>query len=82
MNFFLIVHTLFPEIIGTQIEIILGHWDKNRKWLHTKIKIDLGQETLTSRIRDACNNVLISDLRGFCEYFVAKFSECLQRKPI
>jgi transposase len=42
----------------------------------------LKEETLTSRIREACNSVLISDLKGFCRYSVRKLDECLQRKPI
>ncbi|KAG1058075.1 hypothetical protein G6F43_000110 [Rhizopus delemar] len=42
----------------------------------------LEEETLTSRIKVACNNVLISDLRGFCKYSVAKFSDCLEKRPI
>ncbi|KAG1606564.1 hypothetical protein G6F46_012921 [Rhizopus delemar] len=42
----------------------------------------LEEETLTSRIKVACNNVLISDLRGFCKYSVAKFSDCLEKKPM
>ena len=39
----------------------------------------LEEETLTSRIKFACNNVLISDLRDFCKYSVAKFSDCLKK---
>ncbi|KAG1472540.1 hypothetical protein G6F56_001477 [Rhizopus delemar] len=42
----------------------------------------LEEETLTSRLRVACNNVLISDLRGFCRYSVTKFSDCLEKRPI
>ncbi|KAG1141000.1 hypothetical protein G6F37_005905 [Rhizopus arrhizus] len=42
----------------------------------------LEEETLTSRIKVACNNVLISDLRGFCKYSVTRFSDCLKKRPI
>jgi hypothetical protein len=42
----------------------------------------LKEETLTSRIGEACNNVLISDPKGFCGYSVRKLDDCLQRKPI
>ena len=42
----------------------------------------LDEETLTMRIRDACNNVLISDLQGFCRYSTKKFDDCLDGKPI
>lgn len=42
----------------------------------------LSEETLTSRIQDACNRVLLSDLKGFCRYSVSKFSDCIERKPL
>ena len=42
----------------------------------------LKKETLTSRIKVAYNNVLISDLRGFCKYSIAKLSDCLEKRPI
>ncbi|EIE80821.1 hypothetical protein RO3G_05526 [Rhizopus delemar RA 99-880] len=42
----------------------------------------LQEETLTSRIKEACNSVLISDLKGFCRYSQKKFDDCLERKPI
>ncbi|EIE90456.1 hypothetical protein RO3G_15167 [Rhizopus delemar RA 99-880] len=42
----------------------------------------LQEETLTSRIKEACNSVLISDLKGFCRYSQKKFDNCLERKPI
>ncbi|KAG1152122.1 hypothetical protein G6F37_000664 [Rhizopus arrhizus] len=42
----------------------------------------LEEETLTSRIKAACNNVLISDLRDFCKYSVAKLSDCLEKRLI
>ncbi|KAG0783371.1 hypothetical protein G6F57_002187 [Rhizopus arrhizus] len=42
----------------------------------------LEEEILISRIKFTCNNVLISDLRGFCKYSVAKFSGCLEKSPI
>jgi transposase len=41
----------------------------------------LEEETLTSRIKVACNNVLISDLHGFCKYSVTKSSDCLKKDP-
>ena len=42
----------------------------------------LKEETLSSKIRDACNHVLLSDLQGFCRYSVARFDDCLNRKPL
>lgn len=42
----------------------------------------LAEETLTSRIRDASNKVLISDCHGFCRYSAARFQDCLDRKPL
>ncbi|KAG0934948.1 hypothetical protein G6F57_008816 [Rhizopus arrhizus] len=42
----------------------------------------LDEETLTTRIADACNRVLYSDLQGFCRYSASKFDDCLSRKPI
>ncbi|KAG1053175.1 hypothetical protein G6F43_004726 [Rhizopus delemar] len=42
----------------------------------------LEEKTLTSRIKVACNNVLISNLCGFFKYSVAKFSDCLEKRPI
>jgi hypothetical protein len=42
----------------------------------------LEEETLTSRIKVTCNNVLIIDLRGFCKYSIAKLSDCLEKRPI
>ena len=42
----------------------------------------LEEETLTSRIADACNRILYSNLQGFCRYSAAKFEDCLNRKPI
>ncbi|KAG1321684.1 hypothetical protein G6F62_010684 [Rhizopus arrhizus] len=41
----------------------------------------LQEETLTSRIKDACNSVLIDDLKGFCRYSQKKFNDCLEHKP-
>lgn len=55
-------------------------------WSVVKAKLKrhrlLEEETLTSRIRDACNEVYFSDLKGFCKYSVSKFDDCLQRKPL
>lgn len=42
----------------------------------------LKEETLSSKIREACNNVLTSDLQGFCRYSVVKFDDCLNRNLI
>lgn len=42
----------------------------------------LDEETLSTRIGDACNQILFSDLRGFCQYSMSKFDDCIQRKPI
>lgn len=42
----------------------------------------LKEKALSSKIREACNNVLTNDLQGFCRYSVGKFDDCLNRKPI
>lgn len=42
----------------------------------------LQEETLSSRIGDACNRILLSDLQEFCRYSVARFEECLNSKPM
>ncbi|GAA5807939.1 hypothetical protein MFLAVUS_001319 [Mucor flavus] len=42
----------------------------------------LDEETLSTRIGDACNQILFSDLRGFCQYSMSKFDDCIERKPI
>lgn len=42
----------------------------------------LKEDTLTSRIRDACNQVLISDLKGFCKYSCDRFDDCLQERHL
>ncbi|CEI88819.1 hypothetical protein RMCBS344292_03196 [Rhizopus microsporus] len=39
-------------------------------------------ETLTSRISDACNGVLYSNLGGFCRYSHAKWQVCFDRQPL
>ncbi|KAG1453846.1 hypothetical protein G6F56_007469 [Rhizopus delemar] len=42
----------------------------------------LKEETLLSRIAEACNNTCLSDLQGFCRYSVSKFQDCLEGKPL
>lgn len=42
----------------------------------------LKEETLSSRIAEACNNIYLSDLQGFCRYSVSKFQDCLEGKPL
>lgn len=39
-------------------------------------------ETLTSRISAACNDVLYSDLRGFCHYSHEKWQVCFDKQPL
>lgn len=55
-------------------------------WSVCKCKVKrealLKEETLSSKIRDACNQVLPSDLQGSCRYSVARFDNCLNRKPL
>lgn len=36
----------------------------------------LQEEILSSRIGDACNRILLSDLQGFCRYSAARFKNC------
>ncbi|CEP15781.1 hypothetical protein [Parasitella parasitica] len=42
----------------------------------------LDHETLSSRIADACNSILPSDLQGFCRYSEKKWAVCLDKKPL
>lgn len=42
----------------------------------------LEEEHLTGRIQDANNQVLYSDLEGFCRYSDSKFLVCLIREPL
>ncbi|KAG1207763.1 hypothetical protein G6F35_010953 [Rhizopus arrhizus] len=42
----------------------------------------LDEEAPTTRIADACNRVLYSDLQGFCRHSASKFDDCFNRKPI
>lgn len=42
----------------------------------------LEEETFSSKIREACNKILISDLQGFCRSSVDKFEVCLNRQPL
>ena len=55
-------------------------------WAVCKSKVKreklLKEETLTSRITDACNKVLLSDLKGFCRHSMSMFEDCLNKKPI
>jgi hypothetical protein len=40
----------------------------------------LQSKTVTSRISEACNNVLINDLQGFCRYSTSKFDNYLNKQ--
>ncbi|KAG2190898.1 hypothetical protein INT47_003580 [Mucor saturninus] len=42
----------------------------------------LKTETLSTRITDACNDVLYSDLEGSARYSVKKFDVCLAKEPL
>ncbi|KAG2191662.1 hypothetical protein INT47_008600 [Mucor saturninus] len=42
----------------------------------------LEKETLTTRISDACNSILFSDLQGFCRYSDSKWQVCRDRLPL
>ncbi|CEP13859.1 hypothetical protein [Parasitella parasitica] len=42
----------------------------------------LEKETISSRIKEACNSILFSDLRGFCHYSTTKFNDCLEKKHL
>ena len=56
-----------------------------RFWSVCKSKLkreQLLEETLTTRIQMACNQILIGDLLGFCKYSIEKFDECLNKTPI
>ena len=41
----------------------------------------LQKKTLSSRISEACNNVLYSDLQGFCHDFASKWHVCIDKQP-
>ncbi|KAK4521269.1 uncharacterized protein ATC70_011883 [Mucor velutinosus] len=56
-------------------------------WHHvvkSKLKRErlLKTETLSTRITDACNDVLYSDLEGSARYSVKKFDVCLAKEPL
>lgn len=42
----------------------------------------LQEVALSSRIGDACNRILLSDLQGFCRYSSDRFADCLNHKPM
>lgn len=42
----------------------------------------LDEESFNTKIGIACNQILLSDLTGFCSYSQSKFPDCLGRKPI
>ncbi|KAI8973051.1 hypothetical protein BDB01DRAFT_701248, partial [Pilobolus umbonatus] len=42
----------------------------------------LENETLTTRISDACNNILLQDLQAFCCYSASRFTDCLHKYPL
>lgn len=42
----------------------------------------LETETLNMRITEACENVLISDLKGFCRYSASKFQTCFNKESL
>lgn len=42
----------------------------------------LETETFNIRITEACQNLLISDLKGFCRYSASKFETCSNKDPL
>jgi transposase len=48
-----------------------------------KMKCDrlMSEENLSSRIGDACNNVLISDLYSFCSHSKRQIIKCYNKTP-
>lgn len=42
----------------------------------------LEEEILSSSISDACNEVLLSGLQGFCRYSQSRFDDCLERQRL
>ncbi|KAG1140373.1 hypothetical protein G6F37_001805 [Rhizopus arrhizus] len=42
----------------------------------------LKEENLTTRVTDACNNVFLEDLQGFCRYSDSKLQTCLNKEPL
>ncbi|KAI7876055.1 hypothetical protein K492DRAFT_135768 [Lichtheimia hyalospora FSU 10163] len=42
----------------------------------------LDDETLSSRIADACNHIYISDCEGFCRYSAARLDDCMKKAPL
>lgn len=55
-------------------------------WSVVKSKIKrnnlLDEETLSSRIGEACNRVSVDSLRGFINYYISRFDNCLNKVPI
>lgn len=55
-------------------------------WSVCKSKLKRGkllqEETVTSRIAEACNNIYLIDIQGFCGYSASKFQDCLEGKPL
>jgi transposase/transposase-like protein len=55
-------------------------------WSIVKSKIKrekfLEEETLNSRIVNACNQVYLEDLQGFCRYSDLKLEVCLNKEPL
>ena len=47
-----------------------------------KREAPLKEKYLTLRIREACSNAAINDLKDFCRYSLKKFDDCLEPKPV
>lgn len=73
-------HCLYLPSYSPELNPIEQFWSVAKSKLKREKLLE--EETLTSRIRDACNDVLFSDLQGFCRYSVGKFDDCLNRKPL
>lgn len=63
-----------------ELNLIEQFWSVIKSKL--KRKKLLVTETLNMRITEACQNVLISDLKGFCRYSASKFETCLNIDPL
>lgn len=59
-------------------------WELNIKYDRSWIleRVFSPEETLTSRIAEACNNIYLSGLQNFCQHFVPKFQGYLDGIPL
>lgn len=71
-------------VVYISLHTLLNSTQFEQFWsvLKSKLKREklLEKETISNRIKEACNSVLFSDLQGFCHYSTTKFNNCLEKK--